>query len=191
MMTTAVAKNQIPSSAIKIMTSRTKRFAKVRLRVGAPRACSVSRSAGDGLRRAQAVGESTDAQIDGGGYDIDCGPKMAMTTALKTTPIRVRRLALRSREASAHLCSAQYSNVRSKTSRFGKDHRDKLLDVVYDTDKGHKMCLTTACANTPNIFTAMNSCVRGCCAGLASVAHTVRWRWLSQHCPALETTETR
>jgi hypothetical protein len=63
MMTTAVARNGIDSSAIVAMTSRTKRFAK-------------------------AVGESTDAQIDGGGYDIDTGHKRGLSTALQHTPIQ-------------------------------------------------------------------------------------------------------
>jgi hypothetical protein len=32
----------------------------------------------------------------------------------------------------------QYANIRTKTDRFGKDFKDKKLDVVYDTDTGNK-----------------------------------------------------
>ena len=76
--------------------------------------------------------------VDGGGYNIDTAHKTSMSKALDTTAI-------------------QYANVRTKSDRFGKDFKDKKLDVVYDTDTGHKMSMTTAVANSPICYSNMSS----------------------------------
>lgn len=79
--------------------------------------------------------------IDGGGYHTDTKlTALSTQTVLDSTPL-------------------QYANVRTKTDRFGKDFRDKQLDVVYDTDTGHKKCMTTAVASSPINYANMNSVV--------------------------------
>lgn len=57
------------------------------------------------------------------------------------------------------MAAHRYANVRTKTDRFGKDFKDKMLDVVYDTDTGHKMTMTTACARSPINYANMSSTV--------------------------------
>ena len=79
--------------------------------------------------------------IDGGGYHTDTKlTALSTQTVLDSTPL-------------------QYANVRTKTDRFGKDFRDKPLDVVYNTDTGHKKCMTTAVASSPINYANMNSVV--------------------------------
>lgn len=79
--------------------------------------------------------------IDGGGYHPDTKlTAMSTQTLLDSTPL-------------------QYANIRTKTDRFGKDFRDKPLDVVYDTDTAHKKCMTTAVASSPINYANMNSVV--------------------------------